>query len=298
MNRTLTLTQADFVKYSYNLLHLEARCEVGDILNTTICGNTSKIIEYLPSACADLLILDPPYNMCKVFGSNEFKKMAPAEYLEWFESWFAPLLRVLKPTATLYVCADWSTYIQPVLAKYTKIHNRITWEREKGRGALSNWKNCSEDIWFCTLSNKYTFNVDAVKLKRRVLAPYKKDGEAKDWKADSKGNFRFTCPSNLWTDITVPFWSMPENTEHPTQKPEKLIAKLILASSNPGDVILDPFLGSGTTSVVAKKLQRNYIGIEKNSWYCALAELRLDIAGSQPRIQGYEDGVFLHRNYK
>ena len=68
------------------------------------------------------------------------------------------------------------------------------------------------------------------------------------------GNFRDTHPSNLWTDISVPFWSMPENTDHPTQKAEKLIAKLVLASTNPGDFVFDPFLGSGTSSVVAKKL--------------------------------------------
>jgi site-specific DNA-methyltransferase (adenine-specific) len=89
---------------------------------------------------------------------------------------------------------------------------------------------------------------------------------------------------------------MPENTDHPTQKPEKLLAKLILASSNPGDVVLDPFLGSGTTSVVAKKLGRQYVGIELDETYCLLAEKRLELADTAPTIQGYEDGVFWERN--
>src|SRR5207244_1385233 len=101
------------------------------------------------------------------------------------------------------------------------------------------------------VSNNYVFNVDKVKLKRRVLAPYTDaSGNPKDWERSDRGDYRLTHPSNLWTDLTVPFWSMPENTDHPTQKPEKLVAKLILASSNAGDFVLDPFLGSGTTSVV------------------------------------------------
>lgn len=89
---------------------------------------------------------------------------------------------------------------------------------------------------------------------------------------------------------------MPENTDHPTQKPEKLLAKLILASTNPGDLVLDPFLGSGTTSVVAKKLGRRYIGIELDAYYCCLAEKRLALAEEDSSIQGYQDGVFWERN--
>jgi len=89
---------------------------------------------------------------------------------------------------------------------------------------------------------------------------------------------------------------MPENTEHPTQKPEKLLAKIILASSHPGGVVLDPFLGSGTASVVAIKLGRNYVGIEIDESYCCMAEKRLYLAETEKTIQGYEDGVFWERN--
>ncbi len=89
---------------------------------------------------------------------------------------------------------------------------------------------------------------------------------------------------------------MPENTDHPTQKPEKLVAKVILASSKPGDVIFDPFLGSGTTSVVAKKLSRKYVGIEIDEMYCCLAEKRIEMVKSEKTIQGYSDGVFWERN--
>lgn len=179
---------------------------------------------------------------------------------------------------------------------YTKVRNRITWQREKGRGAKANWKNATEDIWFGTLSDDYYFNVEAVKQKRKVIAPYKENGQPKDWEETKEGNFRLTHPSNFWDDISIPYWSMPENTDHPTQKPEKLIAKLILASSPENGIVLDPFLGSGTTSVVAKKLNRKYIGIEVNEEYCIWAEKRLALADNDKTIQGYSGGVFWERN--
>ncbi|MBQ1411941.1 MAG: site-specific DNA-methyltransferase, partial [Clostridia bacterium] len=163
-------------------------------------------------------------------------------------------------------------------------------------GAKANWKNGMEDIWFATKSDAYTFNLEAVKIRKKVVAPYRVDGKPKDWTETETGNYRDTCPSNFWDDITVPFWSMPENTAHPTQKPEKLIAKILLASSHPGDMVFDPFLGSGTTSVVAKKLHRHYLGVEAEEQYCVWAEQRLEMADSDTTIQGYSDGVFWERN--
>ena len=153
-----------------------------------------------------------------------------------------------------------------------------------------------EDIWFATNSNNYIFNVEDVKIRRKVIAPYKIQGKPKDWEETKMGNFRNTYPSNFWDDISIPYWSMPENTAHPTQKPEKLIAKLVLASSNKNDFVLDPFLGSGTTSVTSKKLNRNFIGIEQNIQYCMWAEKRLEDADTDKIIQGYADGVFWERN--
>ena len=128
------------------------------------------------------------------------------------------------------------------------------------------------------------------------MAPYKTNGVARDWSQTDDGKFRDTGASNFWDDISVPYWSMAENTPHPTQKPEKLMAKLILASSNKGDVLLDPFMGSGTTCVVASKLERAYIGIEKDKAYCAMAQKRIALAEDDKSIQGYVDGVFWERN--
>ena len=298
-NRTLTLTEVEKCHYHQHLQTLTCPIDLETVLDTTLHQDCLTALSLLPAGTIDLVIVDPPYNRRKAFNGNTFNPRSPVAYQTWFESWLILLKPLLKPTASLYVCADWesSTAIYPVLAKYFTIRNRITWEREKGRGAKANWKNAAEDIWFCTVSNTYTFNVEAVKLKRRVIAPYRdRNGTPKDWQDTRKGRFRLTHPSNLWTDISVPFWSMPENTDHPTQKPEKLIAKLVLASSHPGDVILDPFLGSGTTSVVAKKLERHYLGIEINLEYCCLAEKRLAIAERDRRIQGYAEGCFWERN--
>lgn len=299
MNRTITLTDNDYAIYGQHLVHIDNLVPLDTIINKTIHGDISAILPFLPPACVDLLILDPPYNLNRTFGTQTFKQVSDDDYRIWVEGWFIPLLRMLKPTTTIYFCGDWRTsaVIYQMLSAHTTVRNRITWEREKGRGAQQNWKNNSEDIWYATISEQFTFNVDAVKLKRRVIAPYKENGTPKDWDyADDGEKYRLTYPSNLWTDISVPFWSMPENTDHPTQKPEKLIAKLILASSNADDVIFDPFLGSGTTSVVAKKLGRRYIGIELEDEYACLAEKRLALADDNPHIQGYVDGVFLERN--
>ncbi|MBD1844475.1 site-specific DNA-methyltransferase [Cyanobacteria bacterium FACHB-63] len=265
----------------------------------TIQADSLAISALLPDRFVDLLILDPPYNLSKNFNGLRFERRSVEAYTAWLEAAIVAFKPLLKPTASLYICGDWlsSASIYTVASAHFTVHNRITWEREKGRGAKANWKNSSEDIWFCTVSNQYTFNLDAVKLRRRVLAPYRTiDKTPKDWEVTEQGNFRDTHPSNFWSDITIPFWSMPENTEHPTQKSEKLIAKLILASSNPGDFVFDPFVGSGTTSVVAKKLDRRYLGIDFNEEYCLLTERRLELAENDRRIQGWSNGVFWERN--
>lgn len=298
-NRTTIVSYDEREGYSRKLLRLTEAVQAENLRDTTVNQDLLVVLDYLPAHFVDLMFIDPPYNLTKDYGSTAFKEMTAKEYSVWFSSWFPRLLRVLKPTASVYICGDWrsSGIIQSVAQNFLIVRNRITWEREKGRGASYNWKNCSEDIWFCTVSKDFYFNVDAVKLKRRVIAPYRDaNGTPKSWHRTQAGDFRLTCPSNIWTDLTVPFWSMPENTEHPTQKPEKLLAKVILASSRKGDFVFDPFLGSGTTSVVAKKLERLYCGVEVNSSYCCLAEKRLALAERDRSIQGYSDGVFWERN--
>lgn len=297
-NRTITLSPEEQTEYARRLLQLDRRVELTEVLNRTIHQDLLQVMEFLPQKSVDLLFIDPPYNLNKTFNTSQFKKKDLETYTDWLDHCLAGLEAVLKPTASIYICADWqsSPAVFEVIKDRFQIRNRITWEREKGRGASKNWKNASEDIWFCTVSDTYTFNVEAVKLKRKVIAPYTANGAPKDWDVTEQGNYRLTHPSNLWTDLTIPFWSMPENTDHPTQKPEKLLAKVILASSNPGDVIFDPFLGSGTTSVVAQKLGRRYFGVEMDETYACLTEKRLEFSHQESAIQGYSDQVFWERN--
>jgi site-specific DNA-methyltransferase (adenine-specific) len=293
-NRTLNLEVGDFDKYRSRLL----RSYVLGQVDQFICSDAYTTVAELPAKKFDLLFADPPYNLSKTFGVNKFAGRPLKQYEDWLDSWLRLYVQLLKPTASVYICGDWrsSAAIQRVGSRYLKLRNRITWEREKGRGAQKNWKNAAEDLWFFTNGDEFTFNVDSVKQRRRVVAPYRENGSPKDWNETSNGNFRDTHPSNIWTDISVPFWSMPENTDHPTQKPEKLLAKIILASTDSDDIILDPFAGVGTTAVVAKKLGRHFVAIESDEEYCLLALKRLELAETDRVIQGFADGVFWERN--
>ena len=298
-NRTLTILEDERGPLLQQTISLDSVATIDNLRDKLIHQDLFSCLEFLPENFVDLMIIDPPYNLSKKFAGSKFSKTTAKEYEKWLESWLPKLKKCLRSNASIYVCCDWqsSKSMQNVLEKYFIVRNRITWEREKGRGAKANWKNSSEDIWYCTVSNDYYFDVEAVKLKRKVIAPYRDlSGQPKDWQETKSGNYRRTHPSNLWTDISIPFWSMPENTDHPTQKPEKLIAKLILASSKPGEFIFDPFLGSGTTCVVAKKLKRYFSGIEQEPEYCQMAVKRLNNIAADSSIQGYHDGCFWERN--
>lgn len=298
-NRTLTVTSEEQKLYLSRCIP-ESRAAGSDTANAVYYGDMHSVCPQLPLAFADLLIADPPYNISKTYSANTFNRISDKEYRRFTAEWIEHVKPLLKANASVYVCCDWRSglIIGDVLQEYFTVRSRITWQREKGRGAAKNWKNSLEDIWFATCSQDYYFNLDTVKLRRSVIAPYRKDGKPKDWCEHSSGGYRDTCPSNFWDDITIPFWSMPENTVHPTQKPEKLLAKLILASCPQGGTVLDPFLGSGSSAVTASKLGRIYTGIEREELYCALAQKRLELAKQDKRIQGYEDGVFYERNYK
>jgi site-specific DNA-methyltransferase (adenine-specific) len=295
-NRTLEVSDVDAERLLAAVIQGDNISDHSDLQDVVICGDALSVLRQLPLGRFDLLFADPPYNLTKNFGADTFRERPSAEYEAFLDSWLALCQPLLKPNASVYICGDWrsSAVIQTVGSRYFKLRNRITWEREKGRGARANWKNAAEDIWFFTVSDEYTFNLGAVKQRRRVLAPYRQHGEPKDW--NEEGKYRDTHPSNIWTDISVPFWSMPENTDHPTQKPEKLLAKILLASTNEGDLVLDPFAGSGTTAVTSKKLGRSFVALEKSENYCLLAAKRLELAEIDRTIQGFSDDVFWERN--
>lgn len=297
-NKTLTISESEAAELQSKLLTADT-IDDNSLIDSVIRADMLEVIDRLPDHFADLIIIDPPYNLERNFGTQHFSKMQAERYEEYLRSWFGRVCRKLKADGTLYMCGDWhcSASMQRVMEEELTILNRITWQRDKGRGAKQNWKNVMEDIWFAVSDPKdYHFDIEAVKVKRKVRAPYTEGGKPKDWTQESDGRFRLTCPPNIWDDISIPFWSMAENTDHPTQKPEKLYAKLILASSEPGDIVFDPFMGSGTAPVVAKKLGRHYCGIELNEEYCLWALKRLQKADDDTSIQGYRDGVFWERN--
>jgi site-specific DNA-methyltransferase (adenine-specific) len=282
-NRTLFLTQTDRDRYpSFPTVdrlrdNLRGGMSFAELVNCTYCGDCIEGMSLLPDGVIDLVFADPPYNLGKDFGNTRMR-CSDREYRDWNDQWIREAVRLLKPTGSIYVCSDWrySGMIQSVLDKYVIVKNRITWRREKGRGSKRNWKNNMEDIWFAVKSEDYVFNVEQVKIKKPVLAPYREHGEPKDWFEENGERYRYTYPANIWLDTVVPFWSMPENTPHPAQKPEMVVERVLRASSQAGDIMLDPFMGSGTTAVVATKLGRRYVGFEINEEYVRLSAKRLD----------------------
>lgn len=197
-NRTITLTEKEKTKYKQKLLRLDKPVTLEEVINRTINQDLFEIIDFLPKQSVDLLFIDPPYNLNKKFNSHSFKKQDSQTYTNWLDSCIARLEKLLKPTASIYVCCDWqsSTAVFEAIKDRFHIRNRITWEREKGCGASKNWKNSSEDIWFCTVSDNYTFNVDAVKLKLKVIAPYTVNGSPKDWDITAQEKYRIIQPKN------------------------------------------------------------------------------------------------------
>ena len=302
-NKTLTLTDDDRLRLVADIAGadtLRGSATAADVADRIINADLADVIGLVPDGVADLIIIDPPYNLRRRFGEVTFEHSSTEHYEAYLHSWFHDVCRKLRPDGSLYLCGDWhcTSALQRVIeSEGLTVMNRITWQRDKGRGAAANWKNAMEDIWFAVRDpQNYHFDLEAVKMRRRVHAPYRSEGKPKDWEHTSQGNFRTTHPSNFWDDITIPFWSMPENTDHPTQKPEKLYAKLVLASSCEGDLVFDPFMGSGTACVVAKKLGRHYLGVELDREYCLWAASRLRAADIDRSIQGYADGVFWERN--
>ncbi len=298
-NKTITVTEEEARALCPGILMPADICGGLSFADTLVNGDLTEVLGLLPDSFADLVIADPPYNLSKRFGAAAFSAMPGGKYEEYLRSWFRQVCAKLKPDGSLYLCGDWrsSSSLQRVMEEELTVMNRITWQREKGRGAAANWKNGMEDIWFGVKDPEhYYFDLGAVKLRRRVIAPYRENGAPKDWEDTPDGPYRLTCPSNFWDDVSVPFWSMPENTEHPAQKPEKLMAKLILASCPPGGIVFEPFAGSGSACVTAKKLGRHYVGVEIDRGYCLVAAKRLRMADTDKRIQGYDGVHFKERN--
>ncbi|GAP71322.1 DNA modification methylase [Candidatus Symbiothrix dinenymphae] len=166
-NRTLTVEDSERGLYSQNLLTVEklkANHKLSFLTNKTIRADLFDVVDMLPKGVADLIIIDPPYNLTKDYNGLKFRALDQSEYLEYLRSWFPRVVSILKPNGSLYLCGDWksTSALQTVMEENLTILNRITWQREKGRGASQNWKNGMEDIWF------------GVKIKKIIILTWRR----------------------------------------------------------------------------------------------------------------------------
>jgi DNA modification methylase len=248
--------------------------------------------EFIDNKSVDLFFIDPPYFTTNIEWDKQWADND--EYYSWCRLWLANMYDQLKETGSAYVCCQWlhSGMYQVMLQEAGfNILNRITWKKDKGRGSKSNWKSMHEDIWFVSKSKQYTFNVEDVKIEKKVIAPYRDaEGNPKDWWVNADGEkVRMTYPGNLWETISIPFWSShevksyavskksPNNKfqKHSTQKPKELVKRCILASSNQGDIVVDYFGGSGTTLIASNETKRECIIFEKDKTYCEIIKTRV-----------------------
>ena len=235
--------------------------------NRLICGEAIEVMSTLPGASVDLVIADPPYNLGKDYGNNRDLK-AWHEYEQFTDAWIAQTIRVLKPTGSIYVFMG-VRFISKLFASLEDTHRLlfnswITWHYTQGMGRKIGFSPRHEDILFFTKSRDFTFNLDDVRVPQKYYR--------------QRNNMAGANPGDVWQFSHVHYCSA-ERVEHPTQKPEALMERIIRASSNPGDLVLDPFVGSGTTSRVAAHLGRCWIGIDMNPDYIALARRRIEHAG-------------------
>ncbi len=236
------------------------------IYNYFLCGDATQEMAQLPDACVDLLIADPPYNLGKDYGNNLDQK-AWREYESFTRTWLTQAIRLLKPTGSIYVFmgARFISRLFLILEEEfgLNFNGWITWHYTQGMGRKTGFSPRHEDILYFTRSPQFTFNLDEVRIPQKYYR--------------ERNNMAGANPGDVWTFSHVHYCSA-EREAHPTQKPEALLERIIRASSNPGDLVLDPFVGSGTTCRVAQVLGRNWLGIDLNPEYIIMSRRRLEAA--------------------
>jgi site-specific DNA-methyltransferase (adenine-specific) len=244
-----------------------------------VCGDSLSVLQKMKTGSVDLIFADPPYGIGKDFGTTKDSFASVEEYLAWCKLWIDECMRVLKPTGTMYFMS--STQYMPALDRYVDakyfVINRIVWVYDSsGVQSKSKFGSLYEPILMITHNEKvkYTFNyqdilVEAKTGAQRKLIDYRK--------SPPQPYNTQKVPGNVWNFNRVRY-KMDEYENHPTQKPEALLERMILASSNKGEVVLDPFSGSFTTAAVAKRLGRKSIGIDINPKYFEIGLRRTGVA--------------------
>jgi site-specific DNA-methyltransferase (adenine-specific) len=231
-----------------------------------ITGDAVQEMQKLDASSVDLVVADPPYNLGKNYGNNHDIK-GVEEYLAFSRDWLSEAHRVLTPSGTLYVFMGFRfiSYLYDILDRELQMffNSWIVWHYTQGMGKTKGFSPRHDDILMFTKSQTAKFNLDAV----RVPQKYYRD----------RNNMRGANPGDVWEFSHVHYCN-GNRQNHPTQKPEGLIARMVLASSDEGDLVLDPFSGSGTTLRVCQQLNRRAIGIEVNPDYVTLTKDRLGAA--------------------
>lgn len=245
-------------------------------------GDSLFLLKKIKNESIDLIVADPPYSIKKadwdIFKSQE-------EYIKFSMSWIKEASRILKPTGTLYICgfSEILADLHHPAMKYFSSCRWLVWYYKNKANLGKDWGRSHESILCFRKSNEFTMNIDDVRIPynaHTLKYPVRSQGETsqynnKKWKDQWTPNPLGAKPKDV-IEIPTTCNGMGEKTPHPTQKPEELIRKLIFASSNEGEIIVDPFVGSGTTCVCAKQLNRQWIGIDQNKEYLSWAKKRLE----------------------
>ncbi|MES2047723.1 MAG: site-specific DNA-methyltransferase [Pseudomonadota bacterium] len=241
-------------------------------------------LERIPDGSIDLILTDPPYGLGKDYG-NDSDKQASAEYLAWTERWIDAALPKLKPTGSLYIFLTWrySPEIFVMLKQRMTMLNEIIWDRRVPSmgGSVRSFTSVHDTIGFFAKDKGHYFDLDAVRI------PY--DAETK--KARSRSIFVGAKwlelgynPKDVWSVSRI-HKEDPERADHPTQKPLEIIERMVRASCPPGGVVLDLFMGSGTTAIAAKRCGRHFVGFELNPEYCQIIQERLTSSEAEFSVQ-------------
>ncbi|MFN2160809.1 MAG: DNA-methyltransferase [Candidatus Promineifilaceae bacterium] len=226
-------------------------------------GDALQLLSTLAPGSVDLIVADPPYNLGKRFGGEQTMRSFE-EYLDFSRQWLGEAVRLLKPRGTLYLFMGvrFISYLYAILERdlNLRFNSWIVWHYTQGMGKKNGFSPRHDDILMFTRTDRYKFNLDNVRVPQKYYR--------------ARNNMRGANPGDVWTYSHV-HYSHPNRSGHPTQKPEGLIERMVLASSDEGDLVLDPFAGSGTTLRVCQQLRRRAIGIEVNPAYVTLAGERL-----------------------
>lgn len=229
-----------------------------------ICGDAIGELKKLPDKSVQLVVTDPPYNLNKNYGNNN-DKLEFNDYLDFSRQWLYEAKRVLTDNGTIYVFMGmrYISYVFAILEQELNMsfNSWITWFYTQGIGKTKGFSPRHDDILMFTKDPKnFVFNLDNVRVPQKFYR--------------SVNNMRGANPGNVWEFSHVHYCNK-NRKEHPTQKPEGLYERIILASSNEGDTVLDPFVGSGTALRVCQQTNRNGIGIDVNPEYIEMAKERL-----------------------